>query len=281
MSAINGILPGGCYRPDMISNPTNARTGMQGGKVMFENDNYKISANDDNNVIIHSKKTGEEYNIWGDPHVNIDGKHSFDFWGTTTFNLDDGTKVTIDTTPWKGDQNATVASKVTITNGDYGVQITGVDSNTKGDLKFNETKANGWLMDAMVDDGNTIYENPVGKGFVAIDDHGHIRNVDQKCINETDLLKGGALKDKYADAFKMLSSLMSISFFSGFMQGLVIGDDFVHVEEAGIDTVAADGGDVGIVFVAGKDGQHPGAQDVGKAWGVGTGVGQRTGFLPA
>lgn len=229
MSAINGIMAGGCYRPDTISNPTNARTSMQNGKVMFENDNYKISANDDNNVIIQNKKTGEEYNIWGDPHVNIDGKHSFDFWGTTTFNLDDGTKVTIDTTPWKGDQNATVASKVTITNGDYGVQITGVDSNTKGDLKFNETKANGWLMDAMVDDGNTIYENPVGKGFVAVDDSGHIRTVDQKYINETDLLKGGALKDKYADAFKMLSSLMSISFFSGFMQGLVNGlHDSLH-----------------------------------------------------
>lgn len=224
MSAINGALCCGCRPPTTINNnPTNARTTMEGGKVMFENDTYKISANDDNNVIIFNKKTGEEYNIWGDPHVNIDGKHSFDFWGTTTFNLDDGTKVTIDTTPWNGDQNATVASKVTITNGDYGVQISGVDSNTRGDLKFNETTANGWLMDAMVKDGNSIYENPVGKGFVAMDDCGHIRSVDQQYINETDLTKGGALKDKYADAFKDLASLISISIISSFMNNLLQG----------------------------------------------------------
>lgn len=225
MSTTAGIGAASVAFPNysLNNNPTNARTSMQNGKVMFENDNYKISANDDNNVIIHNKKTGEEYNIWGDPHVNIDGKHSFDFWGTTTFNLDDGTKVTIDTTPWNGNQNATVASKVTISNGDYGVQISGVDSNIKGDLKFNETKANGWLMDAMVDDGNVIYENPVGKGFVAVDDSGHIRTVDQKYINETDLLKGGALKDQFADAFKQLASLISISFFGGFLSGLAQG----------------------------------------------------------
>ena len=113
MSTTAGIGAASVAFPNysLNNNPTNARTSMQNGKVMFENDNYKITANDDNNVIIFNKKTGEEYNIWGDPHVNIDGKHSFDFWGKTTFNLDDGTKVTIDTTPWNGNQNATVASK--------------------------------------------------------------------------------------------------------------------------------------------------------------------------
>ena len=222
MSAINGILPGGCYRPGPINNnPTNASTHAEGGRVVFENDNYKIDAGDDNTVHIHNKKTGEDYLVHGDPHVNVDGQHSFDFWGTTTFNLDDGTKVSINTTD--AGNGMTLASKVTITNGDYGVQISGVDSKTRGDLSFNETKANGWLMAALVDDGNAIYENPVGKGFVAVDDRGHIRTVDQKYINETDLMKGGALQDKYADAFKQLASLMSISFFSGFMHGFAQG----------------------------------------------------------
>jgi hypothetical protein len=219
MSAINSIPTCGCRPPvDINNNPTHARTTMEGGKAMFENDTYKISANDDNNVVIFNKKTGEEYNIWGDPHVKVDGKQSFDFWGTTTFNLDDGTKVTIDTTPWNGNQNATLASQVTITNGDYGVQISGVDSNIKGDLKYNETTANGWLMDAMVNDGNAIYENPVGKGFVAVDDCGHVRTVDQQYINETDLTKGGALQDKHIDAFKELASLISISIIGYFMR---------------------------------------------------------------
>lgn len=203
------------------SNPTHASTHMENGRAVFENDNYKIDMGDDNTVHIHNKKTGEDYLVHGDPHVNVDGQHAFDFWGTTTFNLDDGTKLTINTTD--AGNGMTLASKVTITNGDYGVQVSGVDTKTRGDLKFNETTANGWLMDAMVDDGNQIYENPTGKGFVAVDDNGHVREVNQQYINETDLQKGGALKDKYAEAFKQLSSLISISFFGGFMQGFMQG----------------------------------------------------------
>jgi len=53
----------------------------------------------------------------------------------------------------------------------------------------------------------------------------------------------------------------------------IFGDDFVHAQEAGIDAVATDGGDVGVAFVAGEDRQHPGAEDIGKAGGIGTGVG--------
>jgi len=86
---------GGCVQPQASSNPSNASTVMVGGKVQFENDNYRITMGDNNEVIIKNKNTGEEYKAWGDPHVNIDGKHAFDFWGTTTFSLDDGTKVTI------------------------------------------------------------------------------------------------------------------------------------------------------------------------------------------
>ncbi|MEW9898999.1 DUF1521 domain-containing protein [Chitinivorax sp. PXF-14] len=203
------------------SNPTNASTRMENGRAVFQNDNYKIDMGDDNTVHIHNKKTGEDYLVHGDPHVNVDGQHAFDFWGTTSFNLDDGTKLTINTTD--AGNGMTLASKVTITNGDYGVQVSGVDTKTRGDLQFNETTANGWLMDAQVDDGNQLYENPTGKGFVAVDDNGHVREVNQQYINETDLQKGGALKDKYADAFKQLSSLLSISFFGGFMQGFMQG----------------------------------------------------------
>lgn len=203
------------------SNPTHASTRMENGRAVFENDSYKIDMGDDNTVHIHNKKTGEDYLVHGDPHVNVDGQHAFDFWGTTSFNLDDGTKLTINTTD--AGNGMTLASKVTITNGDYGVQVSGVDTKTRGDLKFNETTANGWLMDAQVDDGNQLYENPTGKGFVAVDDNGHVREVNQQYINETDLQKGGALKNKYAEAFKQLSSLLSISFFSGFMQGFTQG----------------------------------------------------------
>lgn len=214
----------GCTAP--TTNPTHASTQMVGGKVQFENDNYRITAGDDNSVDIFNKKTGETYNVWGDPHVNVDGKHSFDFWGTTTFKLDDGTKVTIDTTPWQHDASQTLSSKVTITNGDYGVQITGVDTNTQGDLAFEEAAGLGRLADWAVADGNTIYENPFGSGFLGVDGRGQLRQVDQAYINETDLAKGGAaMAERAADAFRQLTGLLAISFVGSFLQGLAQGLD--------------------------------------------------------
>jgi Ca2+-binding RTX toxin-like protein len=229
------FAPGGCIPPDNntnSSNPTNASTTMQGGKAVFENDNYRITAGDDNNVHITNKHTGETYEAWGDPHMKIDGQQAFDFWGTTTLNLEDGTKVTIETTPWANNPEMTLSSRVTITNGDYGAQISGIDTNQAGDLKIDEAKGWGGTLDAVVDDGNAMHENPNGQGFVAFDREGRLRNVDQQFINETDLKKGGADNKDVADnrlqqqaeqAFKMLEGLLSISFLGGFLSGLTGG----------------------------------------------------------
>lgn len=211
----------GCFADAAdTTNPTRASTTMVGGKAVFENDNYRISAGDDNEVLIQNKNTGETYRAWGDPHMDIDGKHTFDFWGTTSFLLDDGTKVTIETTPWAGNAEATISSKVTITNGDYGVQITGVDTNTLGDLAIDEGKGWGGLVELAVDDGNVLIENTFGKGFLAIDAQGHLREVDQAYINQTDLLKGGALPQGFEGAFNVLSGLLSISFMGVFLSSL-------------------------------------------------------------
>jgi len=155
--------------------------------------------------------------------MNVDGQHAFDFWGTTTLQLDDGTKVTIETTPWANNPAMTLSSKVTITNGDYGVQISGVDTNRVGDLKFDEAPHHGGLLDALVDDGNVLHENPAGKGFLAVDGNGRIRTVDQKYINETDLLKGGALQGRGADAFRNMAGLMAVAFVGGFIGGFIGG----------------------------------------------------------
>jgi hypothetical protein len=214
------------------TNPTHARTTMQGGKAVFENDNYRITAGDNNEVHIFNKKTGEDYKIWGDPHVNIDGKHEFDFWGTTTFALEDGTKVTIETTPWKNDTSMTLASTVNITNGDYGVQISGVDTNKVGDLKINEAAGWGEVLDWTHADGNVLQENPAGKGFLAVDSQGKIHKVDQAYINKTDLQLNAAKPQpqqppafqpaaEFArNLFAMFSGLLSASFTGAFMSAL-------------------------------------------------------------
>jgi hypothetical protein len=240
------------------SNPTHASTQMVGGKVQFENDNYRITAGDDNSVNIFNKNTGETYHVWGDPHVNIDGKHTFDFWGTTTFQLDDGTKVTINTTPWKNDPSQTLSSKVTITNGDYGVQITGVDTNTTGDLAFEEAAGLGQLADWAVADGNTIHENPTGRGFLGMDARGQLRAVDQQYINETDLAKGGAaMAQRAADAFRQMAGLLAISFVGSFLQGLAQGldsdsDSGRPAPGTGLAVNADASADFAVVFTAGN-----------------------------
>ncbi|MDR7298954.1 hypothetical protein J2X16_004322 [Pelomonas aquatica] len=209
------------------SNPSNASTSMVGGKAVFENDNYRITAGDNNEVLIHNKKTGEDYKIWGDPHVNVDGKHAFDFWGTTTFALEDGTKVTIETTPWNGNKDMTLASKVNITNGDYGVQISGVDTNKVGDLKINEAKGWGETLDWTHDDGNVLQENPAGKGFLGVDSQGKIHKVDQSYINKTDLKLNPVADDTAQRAgefarniFSMFTGLLSASFTGAFLSAL-------------------------------------------------------------
>jgi Domain of Unknown Function (DUF1521) len=204
------------------------------GNVNFENKNYTVKVGDTGEINITNKQTGETYKVWGDPHVDIDGKHAFDFKGTTTFDLDDGTKITIDTTPWKGENGATIASKVTIVDGqsDYAVQMNGVDDNKTGDLTFNET-SKGWLMDAMVDDGNVMHENPAGKGFVAVDDRGNMQKVDQKWVDKAeakDTEKGSGdakldkelkqMVEKFTKLISIFTGIMAIRFLGTMMSNL-------------------------------------------------------------
>lgn len=221
--AIRGQLPAA---------PSSASTQRTAdGRVQFENDNYRITADDGDQVVIFNKGTGENYRIWGDPHVEIDGRHAFDFWGQTTFQLDDGTKVTIETTPWaKGGNGATVASVVTITDGDYGVQISGVDSNTRGDLSFQEVAGGGQVLDAAVRDGNVLLENEGGSGFLAVDRNGNVQTVDQAFIHATDELKNGGpdFLAHFAGIFSFFTGLMSIAFNGG----LALGSDNPHREPA-------------------------------------------------
>ncbi len=193
------------------------------GNVLFENENYTIKVTDGGEVITTNKNTGETYRVWGDPHVQIDGSHAFDFWGTTTFVLDDGTKITMQTTPWAGNEDMTVASKVTITDGDFGVHITGVDPNARGDLSMVEV--NGDLADFVIRDGNTLYENPFGSGFLGIDHNGSLATVDQAFINGTDEQKLAEFAEPYTNLFEAYSGLMAISFVGAFLSGLSAGQE--------------------------------------------------------
>ncbi len=204
-------------------NPTHAKTTMVGGRAQFENDNYLVTMGDDNNIVVNNKHTGETYEVWGDPHVKIDGKSAFDFWGTTTLQLDDGTKLTMETTPWANDPNMTLASKVTITNGEYGVQVKGIDTNKTGDLTIEETQTGGAWLDLLVNDGNLLHENPNGSGFLGQKADGSLALVDQTYINATDLKKATALKDQAQQGLDSQSGILAFLFVGIFLSALTGG----------------------------------------------------------
>lgn len=130
---------------------------------------YQLKLDEKSSEIkIVNTKTCEETRIWGDPHVdyNKDGKNDFDFWGTTTFKLEDGTKITINTEPWKGNANMFVANNIVVTKGDQSLVIDGLSQNKHGDLKIHQG-LNGRQLDRLVPDGAlTLRENPNGVGWL-------------------------------------------------------------------------------------------------------------------
>jgi Domain of Unknown Function (DUF1521) len=179
-------------QPPAQSNPSNASTTMQNGKAVYNDNNYSITADDDSNVKIFNKKTQETYEAWGDPHMKIDGKQAFDFYGKTSFKLAGGPTVTLDTID--AENQTTYSSKLTITNGGYGAQIIGIDGKTKGDLAVKEFENQGRELDKLVDDGVVLEENENmningGRGFVVTDPNGLQKQVDQSYINSVDLKK--------------------------------------------------------------------------------------------
>jgi hypothetical protein len=167
-----GIVRGGCVKPgrgDCIMPEPKAQwtatvDGANTAKVDL-GDGYRLEIDErSSQLIIHNDKTGERTRIWGDPHVEIDGKHAYDFWGTTTFTLENGTKITINTEQWGGNPNAYVASQLVITKGDNAIIVDGISQNRLGDLSVTMSN-DGYAIDAATRDGYTLHENACGSGW--------------------------------------------------------------------------------------------------------------------
>lgn len=128
-------------------------------------DGYSLELDESNSqMTIVNAETGERTRIWGDPHVEVDGKHAFDFWGDTTFTLENGTKITIGTVPASGNPNEYLSEKVTITKGDQAIVVNGLSANKIGDLSLSMSQ-NGRAIDAATRDGFVLNENATGAGW--------------------------------------------------------------------------------------------------------------------
>lgn len=141
------------------------KTGEQGKASIDLGDGYSLQLNERNSeMTITNANTGETTRIWGDPHVDVNGQHVYDFWGATTFTLDNGTKITINTEQGQGNPNVYFASSVAITRGDQAIEVTGLSQQKLGDLEITMGD-NGRALDRANADGFVLHENDSGAGW--------------------------------------------------------------------------------------------------------------------
>jgi len=124
-------------------------------------DDYTITAKEDGSSIkIKNNKTGAENEISGDPHFR--GGANFDFKKDMTLQLDNGAKLTIGTVD--AGNGTTLASSLTITQGDNSIQVTGLGGDRDGanNLKVVQSNAGETVDDLTWDGAITLVENGAG-----------------------------------------------------------------------------------------------------------------------
>jgi Domain of Unknown Function (DUF1521) len=197
------------------SPPSNQHTTRNGqGDAVYESDHYKITCNTRGEITILNKQSAETYFIWGDPHMDVDGVHSFDFKETSTLILADGTKVTIDTEPW-GANGATVASRVTVTKDNYGVQMDGVSlNNLQDEVTIAEFQNNGYWLDKAIADGTLFFENNFGTGFLNLVQTSAGFSIDattQALVDQAEASEPGGMFDRSTTSNTALAGILSQS----------------------------------------------------------------------
>lgn len=151
-----GTILGGAFQP---AAPSFSATMPQDGKATVDlGDGYTLEINEANSEFVVRDAQGNVTQIWGDPHFNYNGQHVGDFWDTMTLELENGTKITVNTEPFGSNPNATVTSQLVITRGDQAMIIDGVSQNQLGDLSISMSN-DGYAVDAAQRDGLTIRED--------------------------------------------------------------------------------------------------------------------------
>ncbi|MFK7888071.1 MAG: DUF1521 domain-containing protein [Gammaproteobacteria bacterium] len=230
MSAVNPLDAAGLLTTLAASQIAPNTTLTSDGSALFEDTNYAILVTDRGQIDVLNKASGETYEIWSGMHFTQGDDQVFDFWGHTTFSFEGGTKAIIETIPWESAPGMTIASVVSIISGSYGVQIRGVEPVIEGDLSFRESF--GPMLDAFTPDGNTIYENPYGPGFVQVDEQGNLRVVDQDSLSASDLRNIERLTPEVLKYLRLFSNLMGITLAGNFLSSIQVETAFEETEPA-------------------------------------------------
>ncbi len=122
---------------------------------------------DENNasILVANLATGETTQIFGTGDVMLDGEDVYRFWGTTTFALQNGTKITVVTALSNDNANVIDLQRVVITRAERAIEITGLGSAAPGDLEIAVSRS-GWSKDFETPDNFIVRENAAGAGWV-------------------------------------------------------------------------------------------------------------------
>jgi Domain of Unknown Function (DUF1521) len=142
------------------------------GRAMIElGDNYALGIDEANSeVVIANRTTQETTRVFGNAQVETAGQDKLQFWGTTTFELANGTKITANTVENPENKGAYMLDKLTVTNDYHALVITGVSDTKLGDLavtKQAKTESEAYRIDDNARDGYVLVENKTGAGWVS------------------------------------------------------------------------------------------------------------------
>lgn len=188
------------------------------GRMQIDLGNYTLDLNEHNSeMVLTNKQTGESSKIWGDPHFDTDndGQTDVDFWGTMTLNLEDGTRITINTTPFDANKEMTLSSQLIIVKGDQAMVVKGLDQNQIGDMTVTQSQ-NGRLLDTAYGKGLNVYENANGKGW-QVRDGLWMRDLTQADADSTKAKPGSEFRADLLAAMFTFRGLMASSMLMGMM----------------------------------------------------------------
>ncbi|MPW16740.1 DUF1521 domain-containing protein [Paraburkholderia sp. CNPSo 3157] len=139
-----------------------SNTEVKDGKSSIDLGDYKLDLNKkDSSINMTNKQTAETTRIWGDPHIDTNGTSGM-FKGPMSFNLPNGTKVTVGT---QSQGNVSYADNVTITRGNDAYVVHGLSEKDSNPLTV-QHQHNGRQLDAETPDGYSLVSNGKGKGWI-------------------------------------------------------------------------------------------------------------------
>ena len=148
-----------------VSNPGNGQATIDLG------DDYEIVLNQSRSEMkLVNKCTGQSTDIEGDPHMIFQSggqNQSLEFWRPVTLHLRDGTQITVNTTPQRGN-GPTYASQLVITRGNRAIVVDGLNQNSPlsaGHSLSITQSDDGRCLRAITPDGLDLYEGCGGSGW--------------------------------------------------------------------------------------------------------------------